>query len=86
MRSSRFGKDIIVTNHARARMAERSVNEAQLLDIIETGELRRIDRQHLFVFKRLQDRRDNLVCVAAAEERRLIVKTVMVNWLLEESS
>jgi hypothetical protein len=66
-------------------MADRHVNDAELLEVIDTGELRRIDQSHLFVFKRLLGRRDNLVCVAAVEETQLIVKTVMVNWTLRES-
>jgi len=82
--SGRFGKDVVVTRHARARMKDRAVSEAQLLEVIETGDMRRLDQSHLFLFKRITDRRDNLVCVAAVDEAKLIVKTVMVNWTLRE--
>jgi hypothetical protein len=43
MYSKRFGKRVIVTQHARARMAERAVDDAALLEVIETGELIRQD-------------------------------------------
>lgn len=82
MHSRRFGKDVILTNHARERMAERGIDEATLLDVVETGEISRIDKQHLFVFKQIEDRRDNLVCAAAVEETQLVIKTVLVNWIL----
>lgn len=82
MYSERFGKDIIVTNHARQRMAEREISEAVLLDIIETGEVLRVDHQHVFLFKPIPARHDNLACVAAVEEAQLVVKTVMVDWTL----
>ena len=84
MRSARFNKDVIVTNHARERMAERDIDDAALLDVIETGQIRRIDREHLFIFKQIQGRRDNLVCAAAVEEGYLVIKTVLVNWTLRE--
>jgi hypothetical protein len=81
MYSKRFGKAVIVTNHARARMAERDVDELVLLEVVDTGNLRRIDQDHLFLYKRLSGRRDNLVCAAAVEESQLVIKTVMVNWV-----
>lgn len=82
MYSRRFGKSIIVTRHARERMAERAIDEAALVEVIETGEMQRVTQAHVFLFKPLPNRRDNLVCVAAVEEANLIVKTVMVNWSL----
>jgi hypothetical protein len=81
MYSRRFGKAIIVTQHARARMAERNVDDSALLEVIETGDLTRADQNHLFLFKRLDGRRDNLICAAAVEESHLVIKTVMVNWV-----
>lgn len=84
MYSRRFGKVVVVTNHARARMVERNVDDMTLLDVIETGRAQRVDEQRLFLYKRIGGRRDNLVCAAAVEEMRLVVKTVMVNWRLRE--
>jgi len=37
MYSRRFGKAVIVTKHARARMAERNVDDSALLEVVETG-------------------------------------------------
>jgi hypothetical protein len=82
--SPRFNKDVIVTNHARERMTERGIDDPTLLDVIETGQIKRVDKEHLFVFKRIEGRRDNLVCAAAVEEAYLVVKTVLVNWTLRE--
>ena len=84
MYSRRFAKAVIITNHARARMAERNVDESVLLDVIETGQVQHVDRQRIFLFKRIAERRDNLVCAAAVEEKHLVIKTVMVNWTLRE--
>ncbi len=66
-------------------MAERGV-ESALADLVETGRLRRIDQEHLFIFKRFAGRHDNLVCAAAVEEESLVIKTVMVNWSLREQT
>jgi hypothetical protein len=82
--SRRFKKGIIVTNHARERMLERDIDESVLLDLIETGELRLADEQHLFIFRSIPARRDNLVCAALVDEDALVVKTVMVNWTLRD--
>ncbi|MGQ0544298.1 MAG: DUF4258 domain-containing protein [Betaproteobacteria bacterium] len=76
----------MVTDHARERMRERSIDEATLLKVIETGEIRRSDAQHLFIFKPIESRHDNLACAAAVEEDHLVVKTVMTNWRLLEQS
>ena len=84
MFSARFNKAVIVTNHARERMAERDIDEATLLDVIETGEIKPLSLEHLFVFKQVPGRRDNLVCAAAVEEYHLVIKTVLVNWTLRE--
>ena len=43
MFSERFGRPIVITDHARERMATRAISEAQLLDMIETGEVRHKD-------------------------------------------
>jgi len=67
-------------------MRERSIDEATLLDVIEAGDVRRSDAGHLFIFKPMADRHDNLVCAAAVEEDHLVVKTVMTNWRLRDQS
>lgn len=82
MYSERFGKDVVITEHARQRMAERGIGEALVLDLVETGQIEDIDAPHLFIHKSFPGRHDNLVCAAAVEEELLVIKTVMVNWTL----
>ncbi len=64
MLSERFGKSIVITSHARERMAARAIDEALLLDIIETGETRYKDKTRLWIAKHYGDRADNLLCLA----------------------
>ena len=77
MFSARFGKAIVITDHARGRMAARSISEALLQDLIETGEVRYKDEVRLWIAKRYGDRADNLICAAGALENALVIKTVM---------
>lgn len=67
-------------------MVERDIGEAALIDLVETGELRYETDKHLFIFKQLPGRHDNLVCAAAVVEAALVIKTVMVNWTLRGES
>ena len=77
MFSARFNLAVVVTRHARQRMAERDIDDLLLLDMIETGTVRRKDAFHLWLFKHYEGRDDNLLCVAALIQGSLIVKTVM---------
>lgn len=77
MFSKRFGKSIVITDHARGRMGARALSEAQLRDIIETGEVRYKDETRIWIAKYYGDRADNLLCVAAVLETALVIKTVM---------
>ena len=77
MFSERFGKPVMLTVHARERMAARGVSETLLHDIIETGEIRRKDEARFWIAKQYADRADNLLCVAAMLETALVSKTVM---------
>ena len=51
MFSERFGKSIVITAHAAERMAARAIDEALLLDIIETGETKYKDKPRLWIAK-----------------------------------
>lgn len=82
MYSRRFGKPVVVTNHARARMRERSVSDADLVAVVEEGDIKWAGAGHLFIYRRAPERRDNLICAAAVDEARLVIKTVMVYWKL----
>jgi len=77
MFSERFRKPIVMTDHARRRMGARAISEALLRDLIETGEIRYKDETRVWIAKRYEDRSDNLLCVAAALEMALVIKTVM---------
>ena len=77
MFSERFGRPIVITDHARERMATRAISEAQLLDMIETGEVRHKDESRVWIAKHYGDRADNLLCVAAVLETALVIKTAM---------
>ena len=81
MFSERFGKPIVITDHARERMAARAISEALLRDMIETGEVRHMDETRIWIAKHYGDRNDNLLCVAAVLETALVVKTVMHHFL-----
>ncbi len=77
MHSKRFGKPIVITAHARGRMAVRAISEALLCDLVETGEVRHKDESRIWIAKHYADRADNLLCVAVALESALVIKTVM---------
>ena len=76
MNSTRFQRPVIVTYHARQRMAERGISEEILLEVMDTGETRYADDIHLWVFKALPARDDNLLCAVLVLEDALVVKTV----------
>lgn len=78
MRSRRFQRAIVVTDHAQQRMKERNIDDARLLDLIDCGETRYKDATRLWLYKEHADRDDNLLCVAVVlGEDSVVVKTVM---------
>jgi hypothetical protein len=83
MFSARFNRPIILTLHAVKRMGERSITEAQLLLVIDTGDTRFKDDTHLWAYKHLADRADNLICAVLVLETAVVVKTVMHDFTLE---
>ena len=84
--SQRFGKNVWVTHHARESMLRRGVDTATLERVIEEGEIKRRDEVNLWVFKHIQDRADNLICAAVVEQAAVVVKTIMINWELEDEA
>jgi hypothetical protein len=82
--SRRFGRNIRLTRHIHKRIAKRGISEALLFDLIETGEIREKSATDLWIFKHYPDRTDNLVCTAVMLAQAVIVKTVMVDWTLQE--
>jgi len=84
--SKRFGKNVWVTNHARESMQRRNIDVATLERVIEEGEIKRRDEVNLWVFTHIQERADNLICAAVVEQAAVVIKTVMVNWELEDEA
>ena len=77
MFSERFQLHVVTTHHARERMVERHIDEALLLDLIESGTARYKDASRLWLFKHYEGRDDNLLCAAAVIDGALVIKTVM---------
>ena len=70
----------------RRRMGARVIGEALLRDLIEMGEVRHQDETRIWIAKHYEDRADNLLCVAAALETALVIKTVMHHFSWESGS
>ena len=77
MYSKRFNREVHITRHARKRMQQRGLNEAELSELLETGKTRFKDETRLWIAKAFVQRTDNLVCAAVVLEDQLIVKTVI---------
>ncbi|MFM2408548.1 MAG: hypothetical protein RL358_1290 [Pseudomonadota bacterium] len=82
--SKRFGKKVWITNHARSSMDKRHISDAELEVIVESGEVKHKDVFDMWIFKHIEGRADNLICAAVINKDSIIVKTVMINWELEE--
>ena len=77
MHCERFGLEVYSTRHARERMVQRNIAEAEVLVLLEAGDARRKDDLRLWIAKYFSGRTDNLLCLAVVLEDRLVVKTVM---------
>lgn len=82
--SDRFGMAVVVTDHAKASMKKRDVSDAVLQHIVENGDVNYKDVSHLWVYEHIEGREDNLICAAMVIENVVVIKTVMINWELEE--
>jgi hypothetical protein len=85
MFSQRFKRAIVLTQHATQRMIERHISHEQLLEVIDTGETKYKDAAHLWAFKHLPNRLDNLICAVLVLEDSVVVKTVMHEFSLKEN-
>ena len=83
MFSVRFQRLVVLTQHAKVRMGQRSISMDELLVVIATGDTRFKDDTHLWAFKNLPGRTDNLVCAVLVLEDAVVVKTVMHEFVLE---
>jgi hypothetical protein len=77
MYSNRFQRPIVISSHAKIRMAEREISEAMLLEVIDSGDTRYKDTTHVWAFKEFPERHDILLCAVLVLEDRVVVKTVM---------
>ena len=84
LRCRRFNCRVWLTRHAEMMMVERKIGEAELMDLIETGEIKYKSDTHFWLYRDFPERTDNLVCAAVQKGDALVVKTVMINWRLEE--
>lgn len=83
MHSIRFNRPVILTRHAVKRMGERNITQDELLAVIDTGDTRFKDATHLWAYKHLDGRSDNLICAVLVLETVVVVKTVMHTFTLE---
>lgn len=82
--SARFDMDVVVTDHAKASMKKRNVSDAVLQQIVKNGNVKHKHVSHLWVYDHIEGREDNLICAAMVIENVVVIKTVMINWELEE--
>jgi hypothetical protein len=83
MFSIRFNRQIVLTQHAQLRMSQRQITVADILCVVDTGDTRYKDESHLWAYKQLAGRSDNLICAVLVLEDVVVVKTVMHNFDLE---
>ena len=82
MFSVRFQRPVIISSHAKIRMAERDISETILVEVIDSGETRYRDETHLWAYKAFPERHDNLLCAVLVLEDCVVVKTVMHHFTL----
>ena len=83
MHSTRFNRPVVFTRHALQRMELRAISAAELLEVVDTGDTRFKDEAHLWAYKHLAGRADNLICAVLVLEDVVVVKTVMHHFNLE---
>jgi hypothetical protein len=82
--STRFNLPVVLTMHARKRLLDRAISIEELMQVIDTGETRFKDPTHLWAYKNLPGRTENLVCAVLVLEDAVVVKTVMHEFVLED--
>ena len=82
----RFGLDVYFTRHARERMSQRGITDADIEYLLQNGTARYKDTTRLWIAMNFPERNDNLVCIAISLEKKLIIKTVMHHFQWEVES
>ena len=74
--------EVVFTDHAKLQMSLRSLDEKEVIEIIEIGEAKAKESAGKFwVYRQLKERSDNMISVSISlETENLIVITAMVNW------
>jgi hypothetical protein len=67
-------------------MKDRHIDMKTVRALIEEGDLKQSSDQNIWLFKHIEGRTDNPVCVAAVDSTALIIKTLMINWELDEDA
>jgi hypothetical protein len=67
-------------------MLKRKIDEETLKRVVEEGEIKRKSDVDMWAFKHIEGRTDNLLCAAVVESGAVIIKTVMINWELEDEA
>lgn len=65
-------------------MLKRGIDDETPKRVIEEDEIKRKNDIDMWVFAHVDGRRDNLICAAAVEASAVVIKTVMINWELED--
>ena len=83
MFSHRYQRPLVLTRHAKSRMDQRQISLDELLWVVDSGETKFKDETHLWAFKKLPHRNDNLICAVLVLEDVVVVKTVLHQFVLE---
>jgi hypothetical protein len=78
--SVRFRKAVHLTHHATKRMMQRGSHLDLVEALLETGDVKRKDAEHWWIYRAFDNRADNLICAAVISREALIVKTIMTHW------
>ena len=80
MFGARFAREVVITRRTRQRMAQRQIDEARLLRLIDEGSVRHSDAAPLWAWLEVPGRGDNQLRAAVVIEDVVVVETVMHHW------
>ncbi len=73
--------------HARRSMEKRQKIDLDTLQlIVESGEIKYKTTSDVWTYSKVAGRTDNLICAAAVVAEAVVIKTVMINWEIEDES
>ena len=80
--SSKYKKNVWLTNHAIEAMAKRKITLPEVKTLIESGSFKSVEGSDGWIFYNFPEREDNLICAAVVNDQAIIIKTVMIRWQL----